>query len=99
MSERTGKTLKTTTAGTATYDVVAYELADGGYEVERAGVILGKICKYESRTEVKAGKVRASERRRPVTRWMATPKFVAGAFKRSASGFRTAKDAVTALMD
>lgn len=97
MSERTGKTLKTTTAGTATYDVVAYELADGGYEVERDGVILGTISKYTSTSSVKPGKVRASASK-PVTRWMATPKFVAGAFKRSSMGLRTAKDAVNALV-
>lgn len=92
MSERTGKTIKSTVEG-----ITVYELADGGYEVERDGVVLGKVAKYTSTSSVKPGKVRASASK-PVTRWMATPKYVAGAFKRSSMGLRTAKDAINALV-
>jgi hypothetical protein len=91
MSERTGKTLKHDVAG-----VTEYLLADGSYEVERDGVVIGKISKYMSSSAVPKGKVRATSRK-PVSRWMATPKFVAGAFKRSSTDLRTAKDAIAAL--
>ncbi len=92
MAERTGKTLTVPNAG-----LILHALVDGSYEVERDGVVLGKVAKYTSSTAVPKGKVRATSRK-PVTRWMATPKFVAGAFKRSSTGLRTARDAATALI-
>lgn len=90
MRERTGKTIKTATEG-----VTLHPLTDGEtFEVERDGVVLGTVGRYLSRTEVKPGKVRASERRKPVQRWNAHVKGGRGSYN-----LRSRTDAVSVLLD
>lgn len=89
MIERTGKTTKFT----AVEGVVLHERTNGSFEVVRDGVTLGYVGKYTSTTEVKPGKVRASERRKPVTRWNASPLKA-----RSSYGLTSRKAAVERLL-
>jgi hypothetical protein len=76
-------------------DLVLLALGDGSYEVFQRAELLGYVRPYESTTEIKPGKVRASARRKPVKRWMATQVNARG---RTIFGERTAREAAQALL-
>lgn len=88
MIERTGKATKTAIEG-----VVLFPRVDGSFEVERDGVVVGTIGQYKSTTSVKPGKVRASARPKPVTRWNAHVKGGRGSYN-----ITTRKDALAILL-
>lgn len=87
---RTGRKLTVPSEG-----LVLLALSDGGYEVEHHGELIGHVRPYESTTEIKPGKVRASMRRKPVKRWMATQVNGRG---RTIFNERTAREAAQALL-
>lgn len=75
--------------------LVMIALADGNYEVFQRNELIGHVQSYESTTEIKPGKVRASARRKPVKRWMATQVNGRG---RTIFGETTARYAAQALL-